>query len=77
MHPSIKDIPSGCESSFPPRSADGVPAGRAGIRVSTSFDDELNVSRSLVDLIDGLSDLQSRLGVNFHKPSLNSRHFQR
>jgi radical SAM superfamily enzyme YgiQ (UPF0313 family) len=29
------------------------------------YDDELNVSRSFVDLMNGLSDLQSRLGVDF------------
>jgi radical SAM superfamily enzyme YgiQ (UPF0313 family) len=29
------------------------------------YDDELNVSKSFVDLMNGLSDLQSRLGVDF------------
>ncbi len=29
------------------------------------YDDELNVSKSLVELMDGLSDMQSRLGVDF------------
>ena len=29
------------------------------------YDDELNVSKSMIDLLDGLTDLQSRLGVEF------------
>ena len=29
------------------------------------YDDELNVSKNMVELMDGLSDLQSRLGVEF------------
>ncbi|MDE2227644.1 MAG: B12-binding domain-containing radical SAM protein [Alphaproteobacteria bacterium] len=30
------------------------------------YDDELNVSKSMVELMNGLADLQSRLGVEFH-----------
>ena len=29
------------------------------------YDDELNVSKSMIELMDGLTDLQSRLGVEF------------